>query len=693
MKLCFGLAAALLLVAQAPFAGAQPGKPLVTGLKNPTSVAAGPGGKVYISVAGEPGKDGSGSVMVLDKGQAVPFATGLDDPRGLAVYQKWLFVADKQRIWRIDMKGKAEVFVAADAFPTPPISLHDLTVDPEPKGGKLYVSDASDKTNKGGAVYSITLNKKVTLVTDQTRWPGLQRPNGVVLDGQNHLLVVDAGTGNLHRIYLADGSVEKVAAGLGNGDGLAWDRYGRLYVSDGKSGKVFVIGRPGVNPVLLAQGFQSAADLCLDPTGKLLLVADKKAGTITALTPRVPGAEVDETPLAVETVAAFPNLKWTDWKSEAETGKQIQLRPTVLTHAGDGSNRVFVATQQGVIHVFPNTLTRSASEAPKTDKTTVFLDLQKKVIYDDRQNEEGFLGLVFHPQYKKNGEFFVFYTLKRGKKDHTNIVSRFRVSKDDPNRADPDSEEELLRIEHRFWNHDGGTLCFGPDGCLYVTTGDGGDANDPDNNGQNLKSWLAKVLRLDVDHKDPGKNYAVPKDNPFVGRADALPEVWAYGLRNIWRMAFDKKTGKLWAGDVGQNLYEEIDIIVKGGNYGWKLREGLHPFGPKGVSQRKDLIDPIWEYHHSLGLCIIGGCVYRGQQIPELDGAYLYADYPSGKIWALRYDEAAKRVTANQPIRAPREPWLSFGEDELGEVYCMTNTTLQGRAIYRLQRPAAQPEQ
>jgi len=379
--------------------------------------------------------------------------------------------------------------------------------------------------------------------------------------------------------------------------------------------------------------------------------------------------------LPLEAVVAFPQLKWSNWSPENDKGVQVPLRPIVLTHAGDGTNRVFVATQHGVIHVFPND--------PKAAKTHVFLDIQSKVIYSDKQNEEGFLGLTFHPKYKENGEFFVFYTIKKPKQ--TNILARYKVSKDDPNRADPDSEEELLRIERPYWNHDGGTICFGPDGYLYVTTGDGGLANDPQNNGQNLKTLLAKVLRLDVDHQDEGKKYAVPKDNPFVGRADARPEVWAYGLRNLWRMAFDRKTGVLWAGDVGQNLYEEINLIVKGGNYGWKLREGLHPFSAKGVGPRKDLIEPIWEYHHSLGVCIIGGNVYRGPRLPELDGAYLYADYVSGKVWALRYDETAKRVVANRPIRTPGTPILSFGEDEPGEVYFLV-TTLTGKGIYQFQR-------
>ena len=193
---------------------------------------------------------------------------------------------------------------------------------------------------------------------------------------------------------------------------------------------------------------------------------------------------------------------------------------------------------------------------------------------------------------------------------------------------------------------------------------------------------MGKILRIDVDRKDPGKNYAIPKDNPFVGKKDALPETWAYGLRNVWRMSFDRKTGQLWAADVGQNLYEEINLITKGGNYGWSRREGLHPFGPTGIGPIPELIDPIWEYHHDVGKSITGGHVYRGKKLPELEGAYLYADYVTGKIWALRYDEAKKRVVANQPIRDKGLPIMSFGEDEMGEVYLMTYTN-NGQGIYQ----------
>ena len=375
--------------------------------------------------------------------------------------------------------------------------------------------------------------------------------------------------------------------------------------------------------------------------------------------------------LAVAAVSdPSPSLKVADTPSNVEVEKVFTNfrieRPILLTHAGDGTNRLFVPSQLGTVYVFPND--------PSVEDPEVFLDISSRVVYEDKQNEKGFLGMAFHPRYRENGEFFVYYTPTGTRKPHTVAISRFRVSKDDPNRADPDSEERLLEIEEPFWNHEGGTVAFGPDGYLYIATGDGGLANDPYKNGQNTGTLLGKILRIDVDHRDEGKPYAVPKDNPFVGQEGRAPEIWAYGLRNPWRIAFDRQTGTLWCGDVGQDLWEEIDLIVKGGNYGWNLREGVHKFGLKGSDPQPELIEPIWEYHHETGKSITGGLVYRGHKVPDLEGCYLYADYVTGKVWALKYDEAKKEVVANYSIRGNIMPIISFGEDEQGEAYYTTDT-------------------
>jgi glucose/arabinose dehydrogenase len=384
--------------------------------------------------------------------------------------------------------------------------------------------------------------------------------------------------------------------------------------------------------------------------GALLAVSSVLVGLAAA-----DEAKLDTRPLEVKIERAFPELKF--------------RRPIMLTHAGDGTNRVFIAEQYGKIHVLPND--------QQASQTQVFLDLEPKVTYQDKQNEEGFLGLAFHPRYKDNGELFVYYSTRE--EPQLSIISRFRVSKDDPNRADPNSEEELMRIKQPYWNHNGGTLVFGPDGYLYIGLGDGGSANDPHGHGQNLSTLLGSILRIDVDRKDPGLNYAIPQDNPFVSHPDARPEIHAYGLRNVWRMAFDPKTGQLWAADVGQDTWEEINLILAGGNYGWNRREGFHPFIPKkgepvaGHDSTEGLIDPIWEYHHDVGKSITGGTVYRGKRVPQLAGAYLYADYVTGKVWALWYDAKSQRVIANREIPGNTMPVLSFGEDEQGEVYFLTD--------------------
>ncbi len=371
---------------------------------------------------------------------------------------------------------------------------------------------------------------------------------------------------------------------------------------------------------------------------------------------------VDESPMDIEVVPAFPDL---EFPRPEETP---HFRPVVITNAKDGSNRIFFVSQQGAVYVAPN--------RQDARKATTFIDIESNVVYRDNKNEEGLLGLAFHPDYKKNGYFYLYYTTADA--EQMSVVSRFSVSKDDPNKADPESEVELMRIKQPFWNHNGGSIEFGPDGYLYIGLGDGGAGNDTLMNGQNVQTWLGSILRIDVNKQQHGKKYGIPEDNPFADQAGkrqqlAKPEIYAYGLRNVWRLSFDMETGAFWVADVGQNLWEEINIIEKGGNYGWNLREGMHKFGVVGADAREDLIDPIWEYDHEVGRSITGGHVYRGSKVPALDGYYLYADYVSGKFWALKYNEETRKVEENRVVHRAENrdyPIMAFGMDEQGEVYC-----------------------
>lgn len=654
--------------------GAETPQAMVTGMTYPESVCYGPKGLLYVTEIGEDGKDGDGKVSVIENGKTRTLAEGLDDPKGIVAYKDSLYLTDKTRVVRVDMDGKTSVYAAPDAFPVPPLFLNDIAIDPQ--NGIFLVSDSGDREGKGGAVFRIDIRlNKINTVVDTTTIPELDMPNGVTFDGASHCVVADMRQGGLYRVRMTDRTAWKIAQGLDGADGLTWDHFGRLFVTSWTTGKVFAIPRPRQKPILIGEGLKAAADSCLDASGRHLLIPDMKSGTLTKLSTTIPGWEVDESPLKVEVTPAFTSLKWTGWDDGSESGKIIPLRPILLTQAGDGSKRLFVPTQQGVIHSFAN------DEA--AGETKVFLDITDRVRYSDKQNEEGFLGLAFHPRFKENGQFFVFYTDNKAKM--ANVVSRFQLKPDGT--GDPASEVELLRFEKPFWNHDGGTILFGPDGYLYVTHGDGGAGGDPHQNGQKLTTWLGKVLRIDVDKPAGGKPYGIPADNPFVGRADAAPEIWAYGLRNVWRMAFDRETKRLWAGEVGQNLFEEINILKSGGNYGWSVRESLHPFGNRGVETSSDLIDPLWEYHHDIGKSITGGVVYRGKAIPELQGAYLYADYVTNRLWALRYDDKKGRVVANQPIPCPNIGIMSFGEDDAGEVYVM-GVSPTGRGLYRLTKGA-----
>lgn len=376
-----------------------------------------------------------------------------------------------------------------------------------------------------------------------------------------------------------------------------------------------------------------------------------------------PPASLNVSPMPVQVVEAYPKLRVS--------------RPIVVSGAGDGSGRLFIASQTGEIYFINESDT-------DVEEPTLFMNLSETVSYKDRENEEGLLGLAFHPKFRENGYFYVYYTTSE--RPHVSIISRFNTLKGDANRADPASELELMEIQQPFWNHNGGTLVFGPDGYLYIGLGDGGKGNDPLQSGQDNSKLLGTILRIDVDHKSGELNYAIPQDNPLVGQQNVWPEIYAWGIRNIWRMSFDPKTGDLWAADVGQNDWEEIDLITKGGNYGWSLREGAHPFtlgGNKGSGPSRDLIDPLIEYPHTddWGKSVTGGAVYRGAATPSLDGYYLYGDYVSGRLWALRYDAAQKKVTENRPIEWSQFPVFTFGQTDSGEV--LMSTMMAGGRIYK----------
>ena len=290
--------------------------------------------------------------------------------------------------------------------------------------------------------------------------------------------------------------------------------------------------------------------------------------------------------------------------------------------------------------------------------------------------EEGLLGLAFDPQFQRNGYFYLHYSAAGPRRS---VVSRF-MRRD--GRAAWDSEVILLEIAQPYPNHNGGQLAFGPDGYLYIALGDGGAAGDPHHHGQNPATLLGAILRLDVSQTTPETPYRIPADNPWAGLDGARGEIWAYGLRNPWRFSFDRQTGQLWAGDVGQNAREEVDLITRGGNYGWAALEGNHCFRPAAGCVAEGRIPPVAEYPLGGGVCsVIGGYVYRGAEIPALDGVYVYGDYCSGEIYGLRYDYAGQRITAGpQTLAETGGRIMSFAEDYAGRLYVL----LAGGGIYRL---------
>ncbi|MDQ3646380.1 MAG: PQQ-dependent sugar dehydrogenase [Actinomycetota bacterium] len=347
---------------------------------------------------------------------------------------------------------------------------------------------------------------------------------------------------------------------------------------------------------------------------------------------------------------------------EVATGFESPLQ---VTHAGDGSGRLFVVEQEGVVR----TISPDGSVEPEA-----FLDLSGSI---KSGGEQGLLGLAFHPDFETNGRTFVNYTDLRG----DTVIAELRA--DPPTgRASPEEARVLLNVGQPYPNHNGGGLAFGPDGYLYIALGDGGSAGDPEENGQDLGSLLGKLLRIDVDHTDDGRGYAIPADNPFIGDGSARPEIWAYGLRNPWRFSFDDVSGTIWIGDVGQGELEEVDRapVTEGGlNYGWNLMEGSRCFEPASGCDRTGLQLPITEYREGEDCSVTGGHVYRAESAPELGGLYLFADFCSGRIMAIEADTDG----AQRPVELLDSDLAisSFGLDESGELYL---TDLAGGSVWRI---------
>jgi uncharacterized repeat protein (TIGR03806 family) len=374
---------------------------------------------------------------------------------------------------------------------------------------------------------------------------------------------------------------------------------------------------------------------------------------------------------------------------EQETANHVALerayptlrfdRPVYLTGANDQSGRLFVVEQDGVVRWF--------NQNDEKPEIKTFLDIREQV--SRKGNEEGLIGFAFHPEHSENGYVYCHYSadkIRTGEKDiASNVVSRFKVKPDQPNSIDLDSEKIILTVDQPFANHNGGAMAFGKDGFLYLSLGDGGYKDDPHGNGQKVSSLLGAILRIDINNESDGKAYSIPTDNPFVNDPAARPELFAIGLRNVWRFSIDRKTGELWAADVGQNLIEEVNIVKKGGNYGWNRFEANDDFATetKLAIERHD--KPVAFYGHEWGGSITGGNVYRGKRFPELEGSYFFGDYMTGNLWRTQKDSSGEYQT--ELARRTGRSIASFGEDDDGEVFVLS---FDG-GIYRVV-PTSEPE-
>ena len=346
---------------------------------------------------------------------------------------------------------------------------------------------------------------------------------------------------------------------------------------------------------------------------------------------------------------AFPNLSF---------NKALHL-----THSGDATNRIFVVQQDGKIITFPNDSNATISQ------TKIFLDISNKI--SSSSGEQGLLGLAFHPNYSSNGYIYVNYTAPSPLRT---VIARYKVKTSDPNKIDSLSEYILLEIVQPYTNHNGGTVMFGMDGFLYIGMGDGGSSGDPQNNAQNLQSLLGKMLRINVNDTSATRRYTIPNSNPFYNNPSAgKEEIFTWGMRNPWKFSQDPLTGLIYCADVGQNVWEEIDIIQNGKNYGWKVMEGFVCYSPSSGCDTSGKTLPIKAYNHSGGNCsVTGGYVYRGYRRPELRGAYIYGDYCTGNIWMLRYNNGV--VTSDSLLTQKSILLVSFGVDQFNELYVIASS-------------------
>ena len=387
--------------------------------------------------------------------------------------------------------------------------------------------------------------------------------------------------------------------------------------------------------------------------GMATLLIASCAGDEEQATPQVtpPTGDIAPAHPRIDVVPTFPNLAFES--------------AVALVSPEDGSNRFFVSEQDGRILVFAND--------PDTTRADLFLDIREKVTTGF---EEGLIGIAFHPDYSTNGYFYVHYTAVAPRRS---VFSRFTVSPDEANRADPDSEEVILEVDQPSGSHNGGQIGFGPDGYLYLALGMGGGNGDPEGNAQNLSTLLGSILRIDVNGAEGGRPYRVPVDNPFVGNPDARDEIWAYGFRNPHRFAFDEQTEQMWAGDVGQGEagigqpgFEEVDLVEPGKNYGWVVMEGFHCYPPPDTQcDDAQFEPPVVEYQlYQRGDCaVIGGQVYRGEEFPEMQGVYFYGDFCSGNIRGLWYDDGA--LVDYGLLMDTELPITAFGHDATGTIYVL----------------------